>query len=122
MKKFSTVLTIATLLAAPALCLTADASPQATTGSTAKSKTATAPAKPAAVATHATKGVITSVTDTTLVISRPNAKDKKSVTFALNSSTQRKGDLIVGASVDVRYRTEGANNVATAVKIGRAHV
>jgi hypothetical protein len=50
-----------------------------------------------------------------LVISRPSAKNDKTLTFTLNASTQRKGDLAVGTAVEVRYRTEGKTNVATAV-------
>lgn len=111
------------LLTVPALSL---ASTQ--TGSQAKppvttaTKAAVAPAKPAAepakaaaaAATHATSGVIKSMDATSLVISRPSGKVKE-LTFVINSTTQHKGDLAVGSAVEVRYRTEGAQNIATAV-------
>lgn len=71
-----------------------------------------APAKPAA--THATNGVIKSADATSLVITK-TAKDTKTTTFALNASTVTKGTMTPGARVEVRYRTDGTQNVATAV-------
>ena len=65
---------------------------------------------------HATKGVIKSVSDTSLVISRPTAKEKE-MTFMLDSTTQKKGTLAAGATVDVRYKTENKQNIATAVTV-----
>ena len=37
------------------------------------------------------------------------------MTFELRSSTERQGAIAVGARVQVRYRTEGSSQVATAV-------
>ena len=39
------------------------------------------------------------------------------MTFVVNSSTQTKGDLKAGANVQVRYKTEGKQNIATAVTV-----
>lgn len=73
-----------------------------------------APAKPAA--THATNGVIKSSDATSLVITK-TAKDTKTTTFVLNAATVTKGTLTAGARVEVRYRAEGGQNIATAVTV-----
>ena len=75
---------------------------------------ATAPAKPAA--THATNGIVKSSDATSLVITK-TAKDTKTETFALNAATVTKGTIAPGARVAVRYRTEGTQNIATAVTV-----
>ena len=67
-------------------------------------------------ATHATRGVIKSVNDTSLVISR-SAKSEKDMTFVLNTSTERVGTMDVGSTVDVRYHTDAKQHVATAVTV-----
>ena len=76
---------------------------------------ATAPAKPAA--THATNGIVKSADATSLIITK-TAKDTKAETFVLNAATVTKGTLAPGARVAVRYRTEGTQNIATAVTAG----
>jgi hypothetical protein len=103
---------MALILAIPAWGL---ASAQAGSQTKPPAKSGT-PAKPAA-ATHATSGVIKSVDATSLVITKTVNKKSEDVTFALNSTTQKKGDMTVGSTVDVRYRTEGGSNVATAVTV-----
>lgn len=112
MRTFRTTLVIALLLGIPAWGL---ASTQAGSQTKPPAKSGV-PAKPAA-ATHATSGVIKSVDATSLVITKMTGKKSEDVSFALNSTTQKKGDLAVGAAVDVRYRTEGGSNVATAVTV-----
>ena len=73
--------------------------------------------KPApAAAVHSTTGTVKSVDATSLVITRPSGSVKE-MTFALDSSTQKKGTVTVGASVQVRYKTEGKTNTATAVTV-----
>ncbi len=67
-----------------------------------------------AVPTHATKGVVKSVDANTLVISH-KGKTGGDMTFALNPATHLQGSVVVGASVDVRYREDGKTYVATAV-------
>lgn len=68
----------------------------------------------AAPAVHATKGVVKSVDATTLVITKAGGKGPEN-SFMLNASTQRQGSIAAGATVDVRYRVEGKDKVATAV-------
>jgi hypothetical protein len=77
------------------------------------------PAKPAATkpaATHATAGVVKSVDDNSLVITR-SGKNGGEMTLGLNAATQRKGTVAVGSSVSVRYRDEGTSHVATAITV-----
>ena len=52
------------------------------------------------------KGVVTSIDSTTLVVERGSAKHKQHMTFALDTDTHRDGDITVGSTVSVRYRTE----------------
>ena len=113
MRTFRTAIVMAILLGIPALGLAftpagSQTKPPAKSG---------APAAKPAAATHATSGVIKSVDATSLVITKMNGKKSEDVSFALNSTTQKKGDMTVGATVDVRYRTEGSSNVATAVTV-----
>jgi hypothetical protein len=75
---------------------------------------ATASPSHATPATHATNGVVKSITDDTLVISR-SGKHGGEIAFTLNTSTHRDGALDVGAPVSVRYRDVGKAHVATAV-------
>jgi hypothetical protein len=70
----------------------------------------------AAVSTHATKGTIKSVDANTLVIAR-SPKSKQAMRFELNPSTQRQGNLAVGSTVEVRYRTEANKKIATVVSV-----
>ena len=66
-----------------------------------------------ATALHETKGVVTSVDATTLAIRQwPYGRNMR---FALNPSTERDGTVKVGSTVDVRYRTEANQKVATVV-------
>lgn len=74
--------------------------------------TAPAAAKPAP--THATNGIIKSAGATSIVIMK-TAKDTKTTTFTLNAATVTKGTLTPGARVEIRYRAEGTQNIATAV-------
>jgi hypothetical protein len=78
-----------------------------------KPATKTAMSKSTTTATHATTGVVKSMSDTSLVISRPGKKGEE--TFVINSSTQKNGTVAVGSPVSVRYRTEGKDHVATAI-------
>ena len=72
------------------------------------------PAGSQKVANHATTGVVKSLNDTTLVISRPGKKGGD-MTFMLDSSTAREGTLAVGSPVSVRYHDQGKTRVATAI-------
>jgi hypothetical protein len=85
------------------------------------SKATTAAPKPAVekAAIHATRGVVKSVDATSLVISRAATKKAKAkeMSFVLNSATQEKGKPAVGSTVEVRYKTEAKQNIATAVNV-----
>jgi len=67
-----------------------------------------------ATASHAVRGVVQSMDDTSLVIAR---SDKKAgnLSFVLDPSTVHEGAIAVGSTVSVRYRTDGKTLVATAV-------
>jgi hypothetical protein len=67
-----------------------------------------------ATAMHATRGVVKSIDDTTLVVTRTGGRHAEMV-FALNSSTQRTGAIAAGTAVTIRYRDEGKTRVATAI-------
>jgi hypothetical protein len=69
----------------------------------------------AQVAIHATRGVVKTVDDTTLVIVRFSHRGE--MTFSLRASTKREGAITPGATVSVRYLEEGQMNVATAVAL-----
>ena len=73
-------------------------------------------ASSATAATHAMKGTVKSIDDTTLVLTR-NGGNHSDMTFTLNSATHREGTLAAGTAVSVRYREEGKTHVATAVRV-----
>src|SRR5690242_4048507 len=68
-----------------------------------------------AATTHATRGIVKTVDDTTLVIVR--FAHRGEMTFRLRVSTKRDGVIVPGATVSVRYVEEGQTNVATAVAL-----
>lgn len=67
-------------------------------------------------ATHAVKGVVKSIDDKTLVLTRSGGNHAE-MTFAVNASTHRDGTIAAGAAVSVRYRDEGKSRVATAIRV-----
>lgn len=88
---------------------------------------AAASAKPAAqratatqVATHATKGVVKTVSATAIVITRRAAGKRMDTSFVITASTQKVGEPEAGSTVEIRYRTEGRQKVATAVSVEAA--
>ena len=97
--------TFAALL--PAVALAAASTPGAQTGGKQKA-TATA-------ATHATTGVVKSIDDSTLVITRTGKKGD--MTFAVNTTTHREGTVAVGSQVSVRYQEAGKALTATAITV-----
>ncbi len=72
-------------------------------------------AQVAIAATHATRGVVKSVDDTTLVIVR--FAHRGEMTFRVSASTRRDGVIAPGVTVSVRCVVEGQTNVATAVAV-----
>ena len=76
-------------------------------------KSAPAAKKSAAVASRTTAGTVTSVSDSTLVVTKAG----KDQTFTLNSSTEKTGAIENGSHVTVHYTMDGKNMVATAVTV-----
>jgi hypothetical protein len=71
---------------------------------------------PTTVATHATKGVVKSIDATSLVIARSGRRTKEQ-TFAMDQTTHQVGPVVVGATVEVRYRTEQGRRLASVVSV-----
>ena len=88
--------------------------------SSAQSQPAAPKAQPASKPITATMtGIVKSVDDTSMVITRSNAKGPEE-TFQLSTATTRKGDLIAGDTVKVQYYLDDAKKVATAVTVTHA--
>jgi hypothetical protein len=71
------------------------------------------------VATTTMTGLVKSVDDTSMVLTRANGKGPES-SFQLNASTTRKGNLVSGDIVSVRYFVDHGQKVATAVTVTKA--
>jgi len=82
-------------------------SPRQATPAPAKAASATHPAS------HAVRGVVKSVDDSSLVIT--HGKKNETLSFKLDPTTSREGTIAVGSMVSVHYRNEGKTLVATAV-------
>jgi len=82
---------------------------------------ATAPKalKPAQTTTSAasrsTRGVVKSIDSNSLVIER-GGKKKTEMTFALDATTHRAGDINVGSTVAVRYKNDASKLMALDVQ------
>lgn len=106
---------LTTFVLAAALAVTGAAQAAQSTAPASKKSTSTAaPAKPAAAASHSVKGVVKSMDASSMVITK-SGKAGGDMTFALNADTKKDGAPAVGSNVSVRYRTEGTDNIATAV-------
>jgi len=68
-------------------------------------------------ASHATTGVVKSIDDTTIVITKQGKKQSNPMTFVIDPSTQKEGSIQVGSSVSVRYHAEGKKLIASAIAI-----
>jgi len=79
-----------------------------------KPAAAKTPTAKASVATHATRGTVKSLDDSTLVITS-TGKTHTDMTFTVNGSTQREGTIATGTPVSVRYHQDGTTNIATAI-------
>jgi hypothetical protein len=66
------------------------------------------------VPNHALTGIVKSVDAMTLVVTRAG-KNPREMTFSLSPFTQRDGEVAVGARVEVRFRTKGRMQIATAI-------
>jgi hypothetical protein len=98
-----------TLLTLPAMGL---ASPVPTGAPANGTPSSSSPATQAPM--HATKGVVAFVNATKLVVER-SPRYGGNMTFVLNPSTERDGNIKVGSTVEVRYRTEAHQRIATVV-------
>ena len=108
MRKIATLLLTGALTAVPLAAFAAQSGkPQPPPAKHATTKSA---------ATHSTTGVVKSVDDSTLVITR-SGKNAGDMTFAMSPSTQRKGTLAVGSTVSIRYHDDGAAHTATAITV-----
>src|ERR1043165_172935 len=101
--KFRTSVLLAALILTPTFAL-------------AQTKPAPKPAPASAPAVHSTTGAVKSTDATSLVITRKTGTPKE-MTFVVNADTQKKGTIAAGANVDVRYKTEGKTNIATAITV-----
>jgi len=102
----TTSMLVAALTAAPTGLLAATQS-QSTQKSTTKVSTP---------ASHATTGVVKSIDDTTLVITK-HGKKPSAMTFVIDPSTQREGSIQIGSPVSVRYHANGKKLIASAIAI-----
>jgi hypothetical protein len=84
--------------------------------SSSSNKPTESPRSTTAVPNHALSGVVKSVDATRLVIARPG-KNPGEMTFVLSPTTEREGAITVGAPVQIRFRTEGRTQVATAIRV-----
>jgi hypothetical protein len=69
----------------------------------------------APVVMYATRGVVTVVSRTELVITRP--KNRGDLKLILAASTKVDGALKVGATISVRYHDEGGHHIANAIAV-----
>jgi len=61
-------------------------------------------------------GTISSVTASSLVVTKGSGATKKDETFVLNAQTKKEGNLQTGGKAAVQYKLEGTDKVATSVK------
>ena len=81
-----------------------------TVGGAAASQKAIAP-----MPTHAIRGVVKSISTFYIVVITGSGKKAREMTFVLGPSTEKDGEITIGATVSVRYRQEGHTLVPTAV-------
>jgi hypothetical protein len=60
-------------------------------------------------------GTVTSIDNNQVVINEKVKGKEQPMTFKLNSSTKRSGNLATGSTARIRYRTENNQNIATAI-------
>jgi len=118
MRKIRTAaIVLGAMLAVP---MTGLAAPAAVPGQTkATAPKSLKPAKSASAktaATHSTRGVVKSVDSNSLVIERGAGKKKTDMTFALDATTRRAGDISVGSTVAVRYKNDASKLMALDVQ------
>jgi uncharacterized protein DUF5666 len=75
-------------------------------------KSARAPKGVKSVANHSVKGIVKSINADTLVVERGSGKKAKEMTFALDNTTRREGEINVGSRVAVRYKNDASKLTA----------
>lgn len=129
-KLFQAAVVTAAVLALPAMSLAAQAKPAATAkapaaqaGSAQPAKPAKAPAakaarteKSATAAAHSARGVVKSMDASSLVITQKSGKTTREMSFVLDNSTQKEGEVAVGTPVQVTYHNAAKQHIASAVK------
>jgi hypothetical protein len=65
--------------------------------------------------THAIRGVVKAINTFYVVVTTGSGKKSREMTFMLTPSTEKGGEITIGAMVSVRYRQEGRTFVSTAV-------
>jgi|AmaraimetP72IA01_FD_contig_31_1730613_length_502_multi_10_in_0_out_0_1 hypothetical protein len=117
MRNITKAIAIAAMIAFPVASFA-----QSAPAAPAKTQTAPAPAKAEKaekgtkkVASHATSGVVKSVSDSQLVITHGSGKSAKDETFVVNASTTKTGTIETGSKVSVHYTTEGSTMTATSI-------
>ena len=95
------------------------------TGYAAQTTTSATPAKQATKSsnkamTNVTRGKIKSISDNQIVVERKLKTGTQDMTFAINSSTMKQGDLKAGERVVVHYRKDNNQDLATVVRIAKA--
>jgi hypothetical protein len=85
-----------------------------------QTKASLKPAKSASAksttATHSIRGVVKSVDSNSLVVERGAGKKKTEMTFVLDTTTHRAGDINVGSTVAVRYKNDASKLMALDVQ------
>ena len=115
MRKLRTAaIVLGAILAVPVVGFPA-ANPVRGQAKTATAKTATVKST-SKVANHLTRGVVKSIDSNSLVIEQGTGKSKKDMTFALDASTRREGDINVGSTVAVRYKSDASKLMALDVQ------
>jgi hypothetical protein len=129
-KLFQAAVVTAAVLALPAMSLAAQAKPAATAKAPAtQTSSAQAPppakapagkARPAAktpsAAVHSARGVVKSMDASSLVITQKSGKTTKEMSFVLDNSTQKEGEVAVGTPVQVTYHNAAKQHIASAIK------
>ena len=73
-------------------------------------------AKSTQPATHFTQGTITSINANEVVITKKVRGKAEQAKFAINSQTQRNGNLAAGTRVSVQYHEQNGQNIAASVR------
>jgi hypothetical protein len=81
---------------------------------------APAASKSKAAPTKTATGTIVSADASKLVISHKVGGKSEDMSFMLDASTAKKGDMTPGAKATVKYRAEGGQNMATSVTAAAA--